>query len=62
MPRAYELWNASDLEAAKRMYAPDAVMSTPPDWPDSITSSGRDEMFKRLVENSIPDARHARLW
>ena len=49
--RAYDLWNAGDMEAAKRMYAPDATMSTPPDWPDSITSSGRDEMFERLVEN-----------
>jgi ketosteroid isomerase-like protein len=49
--RAYELWNAGDMEAAKRMFTPDAVMSTPPDWPDSITSNGRDEMFKRLVEN-----------
>jgi ketosteroid isomerase-like protein len=49
--RAYDLWNAGDMEAAKRMYAPDATMSTPPDWPDSITSSDRDEMFERLVEN-----------
>jgi ketosteroid isomerase-like protein len=49
--RAYDLWNAGDMEAARRMFAPDATMSTPPDWPDSITSSGRDEMFKRLVEN-----------
>jgi len=49
--RAYDLWNARDMEAARRMYAPDATMSTPPDWPDSITSSDRDEMFKRLIEN-----------
>jgi ketosteroid isomerase-like protein len=49
--RAYELWNAGDMDAASRTYAPHAVMSTPPDWPDSITSSDRDEMFKRLVEN-----------
>jgi len=26
-------------------------MSTPPDWPDAITSSSRDEAFARLVEN-----------
>jgi ketosteroid isomerase-like protein len=49
--RAYDLWNAGDMEAAKLMYAFDATMSTPPDWPDSITSGDRDEMFKRLVEN-----------
>jgi ketosteroid isomerase-like protein len=49
--RAYRLWNAGDMEAAKRMYTPDAMMSTPPDWPDSITSNDRDEMFNRLVEN-----------
>jgi ketosteroid isomerase-like protein len=48
---AYDLWNAGDMEAARRMYAPDATMSTPPDWPDSITSSDRDDMFRRLVEN-----------
>jgi ketosteroid isomerase-like protein len=48
---AYDLWNAGDMEAARQMYAPDATMSTPPDWPDSITSSDRDEMFRRLVEN-----------
>src|ERR1700730_13793359 len=49
--RAYQLWNSGDMEAASRMYTPDAIMSTPPDWPDSITSSDRDEMFRRLVEN-----------
>ena len=49
--RAYDLWNDGDMEAAKLMYAPDATMSTPPDWPDSITSGDRDEMFKRLAEN-----------
>jgi ketosteroid isomerase-like protein len=49
--RAYDLWNDGDMEAAKLMYAPDAMMSTPPDWPDSITSGDRDEMFKRLEEN-----------
>jgi ketosteroid isomerase-like protein len=49
--RAYDLWNAGEMEAAKRMCAPDATMSTPRDWPDSISSSARDEMFKRLVEN-----------
>jgi ketosteroid isomerase-like protein len=48
---AYDLWNAGDMEAARQMYAPDATMSTPPDWPDSITSSDRDEMFRRLAEN-----------
>jgi ketosteroid isomerase-like protein len=49
--RAYGLWNAGEMEAAKRMAAPDAIMSTPPGWPDSITSNDRDEMFKRLAEN-----------
>jgi ketosteroid isomerase-like protein len=49
--RAYDLWNDGDMEGAKLMFAPDAMMSTPPDWPDSITSGDRDEMFKRLVEN-----------
>ena len=39
------------MEAAKVMFAPDLVMSTPPDWPDAITSSSRDEAFARLVEN-----------
>ena len=48
---AYDLWNAGDMEAARQMYAPDATMSTPPDWPDSITSGDRDEMFRRLAEN-----------
>jgi ketosteroid isomerase-like protein len=49
--RAYDLWNAGDMDAARAMYTPDATMSTPPDWPESITSSDRDEMFKRLAEN-----------
>ena len=49
--RAYGLWNDRDMDAAKLMYTPDATMSTPPDWPDSITSGDRDEMFRRLAEN-----------
>jgi ketosteroid isomerase-like protein len=49
--RAYDLWNAGEMEVAKVMFAPDLVMSTPPDWPDAITSSSRDEAFARLVEN-----------
>jgi ketosteroid isomerase-like protein len=49
---AYALWNAGDMEeAAKRHFAPDVVMTTPPDWPDAITSNNRDEAFRRLVEN-----------
>ena len=49
--RGYDLWNAGEMEVAKVMFAPDLVMSTPPDWPDVITSSSRDEAFARLVEN-----------
>ena len=49
--RGYDLWNAGEMDVAKAMFAPDLVMSTPPDWPDEITSSGRDEAFARLVEN-----------
>jgi ketosteroid isomerase-like protein len=49
--RGYDVWNAGKMEVAKVMFAPDLVMSTPPDWPDAITSSSRDEAFARLVEN-----------
>jgi ketosteroid isomerase-like protein len=49
--RGYDLWNAGEMEVAKVMFVPDLVMSTPPDWPDAITSSSRDEAFARLVEN-----------
>ena len=49
--RGYDLWNAGEMEVAKAMFAPDLVMSTPPDWPDAITSSSRDEAFARLLEN-----------
>ena len=51
MQRGYDLWNAGEMDVAKAMCAPDLVMSTPPDWPDAITSSSRDEAFARLVEN-----------
>ena len=47
--RAYEQWNAGDMNGL--LFAPDVVMSTPPNWPDSITSSNRDEAMRRLVEN-----------
>ena len=49
--RAYEQWNAGDMTVAMSMFAPDVVMSTPPDWPDAITSTNRDEALRRLVEN-----------
>jgi ketosteroid isomerase-like protein len=50
---AYALWNAGDMgeEGAERHFAADVVMTTPPDWPDAITSNNRDEAFRRLVEN-----------
>ena len=31
--RAYDLWNGREMETARVMFAPDLVMSTPPDWP-----------------------------
>jgi ketosteroid isomerase-like protein len=49
--RGYDLWNAGEMETARVMFAHDLVMSTPPDWPDAITSGSRDEAFARLVEN-----------
>ena len=50
---AYALWNAGDIgeNGAGRHFAPDVVMTTPPDWPDAITSNNRDETLRRLVEN-----------
>jgi ketosteroid isomerase-like protein len=50
---AYALWNAGDMgeDGAGRHFAPGVVMTTPPDWPDAITSNNRDETLRRLVEN-----------
>jgi ketosteroid isomerase-like protein len=50
---AYALWNAGDMreEGAGRHFAPDIVMTTPPDWPDAIATKDRDETLRRLVEN-----------
>jgi ketosteroid isomerase-like protein len=50
---AYVLWNAGEMgeDGAGRHFAPDVVMTTPPDWPDAITSNNRDDTLRRLVEN-----------
>jgi ketosteroid isomerase-like protein len=50
---AYAFWNAGDMgeDGAGRHFAPDVVMTTPPDWPDAITTNDRDETLGRLVEN-----------
>ena len=49
--RAYEMWNAGEMEVFDSVFASDVVMSSPTDWPDDITSHGRDEAHRRLIEN-----------
>jgi len=49
--RAYEMWNAGEMDAFDSVLASDLVMSSPRDWPDDITSHGRDEAHRRLIEN-----------
>jgi ketosteroid isomerase-like protein len=49
--RAYEMWNRGEMDVFDRVFAADLVMSSPPDWPDDITSHGRNEAQRRLVEN-----------
>jgi ketosteroid isomerase-like protein len=50
---AYALWNAGDMteDGAGRHFAPDVVMTTPPDWPDAIATNDRAATLGRLVEN-----------
>jgi ketosteroid isomerase-like protein len=49
--RAYDMWNAGEMDVFASVLASDLVMSSPPDWPDDITSRGRDEAHRRLLEN-----------
>src|SRR6476620_4195845 len=45
------MWNAGEMDVFESVLASYLVMSSPPDWPDDITSHGRDEALRRLIEN-----------
>jgi ketosteroid isomerase-like protein len=51
--RAFEAWNAGDMERLGELYDPDAIMRAPPGWPEPGPFVGRDaimEQFSRVRE------------
>ena len=46
--RAFEAWNAGDMDALREAYDPDAVMRYHGDWPESGPFSGRDAIIRQF--------------
>jgi ketosteroid isomerase-like protein len=43
----FDAWNANDTEALRALYTEDAVMETPPGWPEPGPFVGRDEVMRQ---------------
>ena len=52
--RAFELWNAGDMEALRDLYHPDMIMRGPPDWPEPGPFVGRDAVLRQLMRAREP--------
>ena len=51
--RAYEAWNAGDMDALREMYSPDVIVRLPEGWPEPGPFVGREaviRMFEQLRE------------
>jgi ketosteroid isomerase-like protein len=44
--RAVELWNAGDMAAFRELVAPEAIIRTPPGWPESGPYVGREATMR----------------
>jgi ketosteroid isomerase-like protein len=43
----FDAWNAGDTEALAALYTDDAVLETPPGWPEPGPFVGRDEVMRQ---------------
>jgi hypothetical protein len=43
-----DVWNAGDMEGARELYDPDAVMEVAADWPEPGPFVGRDAVMHQL--------------
>jgi ketosteroid isomerase-like protein len=43
----FEAWNSGDTEALRALYSEDAVLETPPGWPEAGPFVGRDEVMRQ---------------
>ena len=44
--RAYEAWNAGDMDAFRELFAPDAIVRLPEGWPEPGPFVGREAVMR----------------
>jgi uncharacterized protein len=47
--RAFEAWNAGDMDRLRALYDPDAIMRAPPGWPEPGPFVGRDAVMREFT-------------
>jgi ketosteroid isomerase-like protein len=48
--KAFEAWNAGDMDAVRDVYDPDVIMRAPPDWPEPGPFVGRDAVMQQFIQ------------
>jgi ketosteroid isomerase-like protein len=48
--RAFEAWNAGDMDRLHELYDPDVIARAPPGWPEPGPFVGRDAVMRQLRE------------
>ena len=48
--KAFEAWNAGDMDAVRDVYDPDVIMRAPPDWPEPGPFIGRDAVIQQFIQ------------
>jgi len=48
--KAFEAWNAGDMEGVRDLYDPDVIMRAPPGWPEPGPFVGRDAVMQQFIQ------------
>jgi ketosteroid isomerase-like protein len=48
--RAFEAWNAGDMERLRDLYDPDVIVRGPPGWPEPGPFVGRDAVMRQFQQ------------
>ena len=48
--RAFEAWNAGDVDAVREAFDPDVIMRAPEGWPEPGPFVGRDAVVRQLKQ------------
>jgi uncharacterized protein len=48
--KTFEAWNANDMEGLRQLFDPDAILRSPPGWPEPGPFVGRDAVIRQFEQ------------